>query len=357
MYFSVAYGPYGETYSRSGKAGFAFTGQESMTSGNLYDFPAREYGIQGRWPSPDPAGLVAVDTSDPQTLNRYAYVRNSPLQVVDPSGLEDCYPTSNNCDGGGFGGGGGCPPEICGDPLFGGGPCCGGPGGGGPPTSPIGNPVPMSPGTTAPTFPTGPGIDWSSLIFGPPDPALLIFNFCVNRSGTQVGCDSPDAYANCGESQSCAAAIGSGTFIGPPLPPWWPSSGPDNNHGYCSGGDAVCDSQGKVVQATANIVSDNAANLAMASAAGAAIDGSVEGLAEAMSFRKGSWLNTGQYFRIGFGRFGGNRVFRVFVFGFKWDIWKGGPLWATGQTSILVHRGKRISLLCSMIWSNLSLQH
>ena len=42
---------------------------------------------QGRWISPDPAGLSAVDPSNPQTWNRYAYVAGNPLGNVDPSGL------------------------------------------------------------------------------------------------------------------------------------------------------------------------------------------------------------------------------------------------------------------------------
>jgi RHS repeat-associated protein len=64
-----------------------FTGMDQDTSANVYDFPAREYGIQGRWPSPDPAGLLAVNPFDPQSWNRYGYVRNSPLELVDPTGL------------------------------------------------------------------------------------------------------------------------------------------------------------------------------------------------------------------------------------------------------------------------------
>jgi RHS repeat-associated protein len=55
-----------------------------------YGFPERLYrSNQGRWMSPDPAGMGAVDPSDPQTWNRYAYVRNSPLNRVDPQGLDD----------------------------------------------------------------------------------------------------------------------------------------------------------------------------------------------------------------------------------------------------------------------------
>ena len=87
MYFDGAYAPFGEPYAQSGTSDLSFTGQNQDTALNLYDFPAREYGIQGRWASPDPAGIAAVDPTDPQSWNRYAYVRNSPLALIDPSGL------------------------------------------------------------------------------------------------------------------------------------------------------------------------------------------------------------------------------------------------------------------------------
>jgi RHS repeat-associated protein len=100
-----AYAPFGETYAASGTPDNSFTGMDQGTVGNEYDFPAREYGIQGRWPSPDPAGLLAVDPTDPQSWNRYAYVRNNPLSSTDPSGL-DLDPCEFDCGGGG----GGFPP-------------------------------------------------------------------------------------------------------------------------------------------------------------------------------------------------------------------------------------------------------
>ena len=89
MYFDAAYGPFGEPYAESGSPYLSFTGVNQDITSNLYDFPAREYGIQGRWPSPDPGGLSAVRLRDPQTLNRYAYARNSPLNRVDPTGMCD----------------------------------------------------------------------------------------------------------------------------------------------------------------------------------------------------------------------------------------------------------------------------
>lgn len=47
---------------------------------------------QNRWISPDPAGLSAVDPSDPQTWNRYSYGRGNPLAAIDPSGLTSYCP-------------------------------------------------------------------------------------------------------------------------------------------------------------------------------------------------------------------------------------------------------------------------
>jgi RHS repeat-associated protein len=111
MYSDTAYAPFGEPYAQSGTSDLSFTGMNQDTVSGLYDFPAREYSIQGRWPSPDPAGLAAVDPTDPQSWNRYAYVLNNPMNSVDPSGLAvGCvhmlYDDASCSDGGFFGGGG-----------------------------------------------------------------------------------------------------------------------------------------------------------------------------------------------------------------------------------------------------------
>jgi RHS repeat-associated protein len=87
MHGDVAYAPYGETYAQSGSTDLVFTGKDQASTSNEYDFPAREYGIQGRWPSPDPLGLGAVNPGNPQSWNRYAYVGNNPLAVTDPTGM------------------------------------------------------------------------------------------------------------------------------------------------------------------------------------------------------------------------------------------------------------------------------
>ncbi|HZQ23195.1 MAG TPA: RHS repeat-associated core domain-containing protein, partial [Terriglobales bacterium] len=49
--------------------------------------------VAGRWLTPDPAGLAAVDPTNPQTWNRYAYVTSDPVSLVDPLGLSCEDPT------------------------------------------------------------------------------------------------------------------------------------------------------------------------------------------------------------------------------------------------------------------------
>src|SRR5579859_5472494 len=98
LYYSGAYAPFGETYKEAGTTDRSFTGQNQDTISGLNDFMYREHTPnQGRWISPDPAGLAAVDPTDPQSWNRYAYAGNSPLDSVDPLGLDYCdiMPTSD----------------------------------------------------------------------------------------------------------------------------------------------------------------------------------------------------------------------------------------------------------------------
>jgi RHS repeat-associated protein len=61
-----------------------FTGQRTDPANGLVLFPGRIYDPElGRFLQPDP---FVQDPSDPQTLNRYSYVRNNPVTYVDPSG-------------------------------------------------------------------------------------------------------------------------------------------------------------------------------------------------------------------------------------------------------------------------------
>jgi RHS repeat-associated protein len=68
-----------------------FTGKERDAETGLDYFGARYFSsAQGRWTGPDwsatPQAVPYGDLKDPQTLNLYVYVRNSPLSKADPDG-------------------------------------------------------------------------------------------------------------------------------------------------------------------------------------------------------------------------------------------------------------------------------
>jgi RHS repeat-associated protein len=94
VYSKEAYAPFGESYFEAGAPDRSFTGQDQdVASGpggtGVYDFLFRKYDPSaGRWLSPDPYGWGAVRLRHPQSLNRYAYVENDPLRLVDPTGLD-----------------------------------------------------------------------------------------------------------------------------------------------------------------------------------------------------------------------------------------------------------------------------
>jgi RHS repeat-associated protein len=95
-YFDVSYAPFGEDYNDLGTTDYNFTGQNQDTETGYYDFLFREYSpVQGRWLSPDPAGTAAADPTNPQSWNRYVYVLNNPLALVDPLGLDCVYLTDD----------------------------------------------------------------------------------------------------------------------------------------------------------------------------------------------------------------------------------------------------------------------
>ena len=75
-------------------AAYKFTGKERDSESGLDNFGPRYFGSSMRFMSPDP---LAGHTEDPQTLNRYVYVRNNPLNLTDPTGL-DFYLQCNNSD-------------------------------------------------------------------------------------------------------------------------------------------------------------------------------------------------------------------------------------------------------------------
>ncbi|SRR5579875_1450158 len=64
-----------------------FTGQVRDSETGMDFFAARYYASAvGGFTSPDPMNLGANPT-DPQSWNAYAYVRNNPLALVNPSGV------------------------------------------------------------------------------------------------------------------------------------------------------------------------------------------------------------------------------------------------------------------------------
>jgi RHS repeat-associated protein len=61
-----------------------FTGQILDPESGLYYYGARYYDPElGRFISPDP---IVPSPGDPQSLNRYSYVRNNPVKYIDPTG-------------------------------------------------------------------------------------------------------------------------------------------------------------------------------------------------------------------------------------------------------------------------------
>jgi hypothetical protein len=53
-------------------------------------------------------GIAAIDPTNPQSWNRYAYVLNNPLAMVDPTGMDGgCGELGSGDDGSGDSGGGG----------------------------------------------------------------------------------------------------------------------------------------------------------------------------------------------------------------------------------------------------------
>ncbi len=83
---SLAYRPFGETAVITGNSPIhhKYTGQEEDLGTELYFYNSRFYSpVLGRFISLDP---IVPDLYDPQTLNRFAYVRNNPIILTDPDG-------------------------------------------------------------------------------------------------------------------------------------------------------------------------------------------------------------------------------------------------------------------------------
>ncbi|MBW8869619.1 MAG: RHS repeat-associated core domain-containing protein, partial [Acidobacteriales bacterium] len=98
--------PWGDEYSANeissqgdGQDNLHFAGLDHDAESNTDHAMFRQYSpTQGRWMSPDPY-TGSYDFSDPQSLNRYAYVGNSPLGATDPTGLDGEVGGAGGCVG------------------------------------------------------------------------------------------------------------------------------------------------------------------------------------------------------------------------------------------------------------------
>ena len=106
------FGPYGQELDNQYTANnYKFAGLERDSESSLDHATYRQLSFsQGRWMSPDPYD-GSIDINNPQSFNRYGYAFDSPLNFIDPSGLQGVDPCHG--DPTGCGGGGGCG-WICG---------------------------------------------------------------------------------------------------------------------------------------------------------------------------------------------------------------------------------------------------
>jgi RHS repeat-associated protein len=119
LFAELRYKPWGEERYTNGvttPTRRQYTGQIKDAEIGLYFYNARYYSSAlGRFLSAD---TLVPSPSDPQSWNRFSYVRNQPLKYIDPSGHGECDPLNGKCEGGpntsggkdGGGGGGGKPP-------------------------------------------------------------------------------------------------------------------------------------------------------------------------------------------------------------------------------------------------------
>lgn len=91
--YDADFTPYGQevdnpNVSQTCAPNYRFAGYEVDSETGLYYAMARHYSWRlGRFMSTDPVG---GDTTNPQSLNGYAYVWNMPCSLIDPSGLAPC---------------------------------------------------------------------------------------------------------------------------------------------------------------------------------------------------------------------------------------------------------------------------
>jgi RHS repeat-associated protein len=84
---AVTYMPFGTEASSSGTDHYNFAGmEEDSETGFNHTLFRQQSPVMGRWLSPDPYN-GSMDPTNPQSLNRYAYVGNNPSNFIDTLGL------------------------------------------------------------------------------------------------------------------------------------------------------------------------------------------------------------------------------------------------------------------------------
>jgi RHS repeat-associated protein len=152
---SQAYDPYGQPSAWSGSR-YSYTGQLMIPEGQFYHYKARAYyPVLGRFFQTDPAGYVS-------DVNWYEYAGENPLNVKDPSGLDD-IPGVAPSQG---------PPDVCES-------ACGGPDPpGGWPTPTTGDQYLCYPGCDQPPTQSPP------ITVSPPTPGFGFADFGASGGGS-----------------------------------------------------------------------------------------------------------------------------------------------------------------------------
>lgn len=92
---SVGMRTVGQGYGVSEAARQKYAGMEGNENTGMSHTLWRQYdALSGRWTAPDPY-LGSMSIQSPQTLNRYSYVDNDPINQVDPSGLMPKLPDAS----------------------------------------------------------------------------------------------------------------------------------------------------------------------------------------------------------------------------------------------------------------------
>jgi RHS repeat-associated protein len=93
----ILFYPWGDVWEVQGSGGYNFANIPYRDVTTTTDITTARFSSPnfGRWLSPDPIGVKAVKLNDPQTWNMYAYVRNNPTTLTDPSGLAPSDPRAN----------------------------------------------------------------------------------------------------------------------------------------------------------------------------------------------------------------------------------------------------------------------